>query len=572
MADDLIIRNGLVVDGTGRPSFLGDVLLRSGRVEAVGLIPPTESIREIDATGKVVAPGFIDVHTHFDAQICWNPGLESISQYGVTTVVMGNCGIGVAPLRSGGADYLIQLLANVEGMSIAALQQGVSWSWSSYADYLDAIDRPSGVNLISLVGHSPLRHQVMGEDSYQRVASSAEIASMQSELRDALEAGAWGFSSSCGLTHSDLAGRPAPSRLAGREEFEGLADVVHDFPFGIIGMSPESKVRGLTEADTDLLIMLSKRGGASVNWNPLAYSPQLPSLSSVNLRACEAASEAGAEVYGVFNPSGVGGSRVDLDSLFLFAYMPHWQPLKVMSREDRIRAFQDPAVRAELADDLEHDTSMGLLTARLRTMWDILRITEAQAPENQQYVGRIVGDIARETGRTPFDTMLDIAVADGLRVTLMQEDPRNEDAGAVAAFRELAASPLTFYGGSDAGAHLDMLANESIPARTLSWRVREQGSLSLEETVRRFTAAIADGLGLPARGRLTPGYAADVVVFDLDTIGDGDAYVSYDLPGGDGRMMTNAQGISYTIVAGEIVFDHGRPSGNLPGRLLRATA
>lgn len=571
MAGNVVLRGGLVVDGTGARARRGDVSIIDGRVAEVGKVEASGST-ELDVEGLIVAPGFIDVHTHYDAQVCWDPSLGSISQYGVTTVVMGNCGIGVAPLRRDGVEYLIQLLASVEGMPTSALTEGLSWDWSSYADYLGQLDRPSGVNVVSLVGHSPLRFAVMGEAASERAATPDELELMCSELRSALRAGAWGFSSSVAHTHNDLAGRPAPSRLADLTEFEALADVLGEFPFGIVGISPESKMRGLSEADRSLLHMLSVRGGASVNWNPLVHSPLMPELSRINLDACAEVSRDGARVYGVFNPAGTGGSRVDLNTLFLFGFLPHWKGLQRLSRAEKIKAFSDPAVREQLADDLVHDTSMGVQTARLRTMWDILRITEVHTPENRRLVGRLVGDVAQETGRSPFDTFLDIAVADDLRTVFMQEDSRDDDPDSREAFAAMSSSPHVLYGGSDAGAHIDMLANESLPVRVLQSRVREHDDLELEEVVRRFTSAIADAIGLPGRGRLAPGHAGDVVVFDISEVRAGDAFVAHDLPGGAGRMSTKAHGVAYTIIDGSVVIDHGESTGSLPGRLLRPLA
>jgi N-acyl-D-aspartate/D-glutamate deacylase len=395
---------------------------------------------------------------------------------------------------------------------------------------------------------------------------------MQRELRDALAAGAWGFSSSVAGTHSDLAGRPAPSRLATHAEFGALADVVGEFPFGIIGISPESKLRGLSGDDRSLLTMLSLRGGASVNWNPLVYSPQLPDVWRTNLDASTHAAAAGARVYAVFNPTGMGGTRVDLRSLFMFGYLPRWGELVQQPLAEKMRAFANPEVRRALAADLDEDTSMGVLTEKLKTMWDILRITSAPSAANQPYIGRTVGEVARERGESPLDTMLDVALADDLDTVFMQEDSRATDPAAHAAFAAMAASPFVIYGGSDAGAHIDILANESLPARALDWRVRDQGSLTLEETVRRFSSGVADAIGLPGRGRLTPGLAGDVVVFDPATVASGDAYVVDDLPGGGERMVTRSIGVHHTIVAGQVAFSDGEPTGALPGELLRSSA
>jgi N-acyl-D-aspartate/D-glutamate deacylase len=567
---DLLLQGGTIVDGSGEPAFVGDVRIAAGKIAEVGHGLSSAGAQCIDVSDLVVAPGFIDVHTHYDAQVFWDPLLAPSSQYGVTTLVMGNCGIGVAPTAPGDDRYLAQLLASVEGMPEEVLLSALPWSWRSYGDYLREVDRALGPNVIALVGHSPLRYAVMGAAAYERRATPEELVQMQAMLAEALSSGAWGFSSSAAATHNDLAGRPAPSRLAERAEYEALADVLGRYPFGIIGMSPESKLRGLNEQDRSLLTMLSVRGGASVNWNPLLHASSLPDLWRVNLAASEEAATAGARVFGVFNPSSTGGNRVDLATCFLFAALPQWKSVAKLPLGEKKRAFSDPEIRRGLADDLENDTSMGFLSAKLRTMWNILRITQVFSPGNASLVGRTVAEVAKESGETPLDTMLDIAIADDLRTVFMQEDIRREDPAAREAFDALSASPWVLFGGSDAGAHLDMLANESLPARTIEWRVVDQGALKIEEVVRQFTSAIADAIGLRTRGRLNPGLAGDVVVFDTQRIGAGDAHVAYDLPGGGGRLVTEAKGVRYTVVNGTVVFADGRPTGDLGGQLLRS--
>jgi N-acyl-D-aspartate/D-glutamate deacylase len=567
----LLLRGGLIVDGTGGPGRVGDVLVVDGRIVEVGQADLAPSgVRTIEVEGMVLAPGFIDVHTHYDAQVCWDTSFSGIGQYGTTTVVMGNCGIGMAPVREGDGDYLAGLLAHIEGMPLATLQ-ALQWDWPTMRAYLDDIDRPLGANVVSLVGHSPLRRHAMGDAAFERTATDDELHTMQHQLRDALAAGAWGFSSSVAGTHVDLNGRPAPSRLADKREFTALASVLGEFPFGIVGISPESKLRGLNPDDRELLTMLSLVGGASVNWNPLVYSPHYPDVWRSNLAASADAASAGGRVYAVFNPTGTGGTRVDLRTLFLFSFLPEWAKIARLPHRERVTAFSDAEVRDALDADLTNDTSMGVLTAQLRTMWDVLRVTVVRAGANREYVGRLVGDIARERNQRPLDTMLDIAVADDLETVFMQEDVRRTDDQAAEAFRQMADSPYVLYGGSDAGAHSDILANESLAARAFQWRVREEGSLGLEETVRRFTSAIAAAIGLDGRGLLQPGFAGDIAVFDPERINAGDAFVVSDLPGGGERMMTKSVGVEYTIIDGMIAFDHGEPTSARPGRLLRAT-
>jgi N-acyl-D-aspartate/D-glutamate deacylase len=318
--------------------------------------------------------------------------------------------------------------------------------------------------------------------------------------------------------------------------------------------------------------MLSVVGGAAVNWNPMVYTGALPDLWKTNLSASAEAADAGGRVYAVWNPGSNGGTRVDLKTCFLFMALPHWREVATRPLGEKVEAFGDPAVRRVLAHDLEHDQSLGALTARLRTMWDVLRVTEAKSSSNQAYVGRTVAEIARDSGRTPLDAMLDIAVADDLETVFMQDDARAETDGFREAFAALAGSPYVLFGGTDAGAHLDMLSNESLYARTIQRRVRDEGVLTLEEVIRRFTGGLADAIGLRDRGRIAPGQAADLAVFDLARIGAGDTRLARDLPGGCERLVTEARGVHHVIVNGEILLSGNEATGARPGRLLRSGA
>jgi N-acyl-D-aspartate/D-glutamate deacylase len=572
MSEKTLLRGGRIVDGSGAPSFDGDVLIDDGRIVEVGTGVDEAGCRVIDVDGLTVAPGFIDPHTHYDAQVMWDPLLRTSAQYGVTTVVIGHCGFTVAPVGFDNPEYLIQMLARVEGMPSAALEAGLSWSWRTFGEYLDEMDRPLGPNVISLVGHSSLRYSVMGDASYERAATDDEIADMQRSLRQALEAGAWGFTTATSKFDVDSAGRPVPSRLADPAEVEALADVLHAFPFGVIGHSPHSKVLGIARTpDDQLLSSMSLRGGAKVNWNNLAYSAALPDLWKDNLAASQHAADCGAQVYAIYNPGSNGIMRVDFDGLVLFGSFPNWSQLAIIDRPARIRAFMDPGVREKLWQDLHLTETLGLIATKMRTMWDSLRVTETFAAQNTAFLGRCVGDIGRDLGRLPLDVALDIAVADELRTTFILEDSLRTDADATAAFETMKDSPFVVFGGSDAGAHLDMMCNEGLPVRTIVERVRSQGSMTIEETVRGSTSAVAASVGLRDRGRLAPGMRADVVVFDLSDVDEGQPHVVRDLPGGSERLATTAQGVVWTIVNGDIVFERGEPTGSLPGRLLRSS-
>lgn len=575
-SDRLLLRGGQIVDGSGQPAFEGDVLIEGDRIAAVGHALEGVGAGVVDVGGLIVAPGFIDPHTHYDAQIMWDPQLGSSVQYGVTTVLIGNCGFTIAPTGASDADaeYLIQMLARVEGMSERALRDGLPWTWRDFGDYLGVIDQPLGPNVMSLVGHSAIRYSVMGLESCERAALEDEVAAMQRSLRAALQAGAWGFTSATSKFDVDSAGRPVPSRLAETEEFHALADVLGEFPFGIIGHSPHSKTLGIGNSpDEELLTAMSLRGGASVNWNNLTYASAMPDLWRDNLAASEHAAERGAQVYAIYNPASSGALRVDFDGLVLFGSFPNWSKLALADRPARIRSFKDPAVRRQLREDLELTEDLGLIAAMLSTMWDSLRVTEVFAVENQDVEGKYVGDVARDLGEHPLDTALDIAVADDLRTRFILEEYASggdESERARAAADVMRQSPFVVYGGSDAGAHLDMMTNQGLPARAIAEQVREHGSMALEEVVRGFTSSVADAFGVPDRGRVTPGMKADLVVFDLSEIEEGPAHVVNDLPDGSERLTTEARGVHYTIVNGEVAFEHGRPTGTLSGQLLRS--
>jgi N-acyl-D-aspartate/D-glutamate deacylase len=568
VAFDLLIKGGNVVDGTGRPASHADVAITDGRIVAVEPHASADANRVIDASDRIVAPGFIDIHTHFDAQVIWDPQLGSITRHGVTSVVAGNCGFTVAPVAPEDGDYIIQMLARVEGMPAEALQEGLSWQWETFGEYLDRIRGHVAVNYLPQVGHSSLRRYAMGDAAFERAATEAEVTAMFGYLRDALDSGARGFTTSTSPTHNDSFGRPVPSRLAEREEFVTLASALKDRPHPLIGISPGSKFVGINADERALMIEMGLRGTALVHWNPLVYSDAYPDLHARTLELSAEARAAGGRVVGVYNPGPPGPTRVDLRSGFLFESLPHWKEVLRLSVDERCRAFTDPDVRQGLKDDFEDDTRMGHLTARLRKMWPVLTVATVSSPENQKYLGRTIGAISAEEGSEPVDTMLDIAVRDRLDTVFMNDNAAPSDPGANQAMLELAHHEDVVFGGSDAGAHLDFMSNEPLPGRALALRVREQGLLSLEEVVHGFTGRLAQAFGLEGRGVLAPGLAADVCVFDLEQIGAEMPRMVDDLPGKSVRFVTDPRGIYQTIVNGVVVSEEGQSTDALPGQLL----
>jgi N-acyl-D-aspartate/D-glutamate deacylase len=572
-AFDLVLRNATVVDGTGAPRYSADVAVLDGRLIEVSPDLPGRGAKELDVSGHIVAPGFIDVHTHYDAQVLWDPLLDSSSKHGVTTALMGNCGFGIAPVRSDDVDYVIQMLARVEGMSADALRAGPSWAWESFPEYLEAVDKPLGLNVMAQVGHSPLRYFVMGPDAYERPATGDEIRAMCTVLDGALAAGAWGFTSSTSPTHNDSAGRPVPSRLATREEFVALSDVVGRYGFGFIGISPGSKFVGISTEERDLMKEMSVRGGAVVHWNPLTFSSNMPELFAKNLEVSAEGAAVGARICAVANP-GVGGpTRFDFANPFLFDALPHWKSITREPLGAKLAAYSEREIREGLKRDLDDDSELGFLTRMFRAMWDHLEIVQVFAEANQALVGKTIGQVAAEEGRHPLDVALDIVCRDDLRTVLMSSQPHSSPEGAaLEAIQTMAGNPDILLGGSDAGAHIDFMSNEALVSRTIASRVRSDSVLDLERVVHGFTGHLADVLGLQGRGRIAPGYAADLVVFDEDTIDSTAPFARHDLPAGALRMVTDAIGIALTLVAGDVVFDRGLPTGARPGRLLRSGA
>ena len=568
MTFDLLVRGGHVVDGSGRSGFQADVAVANGKIVAVEPGIPGTATRVIDAQGRIVAPGFIDIHTHFDAQVLWDPALASTVRHGITSVVAGNCGFTVSPVSPGDGDFIIQMLARVEGMPADALKTGLNWEWESFGEYVDRLRSRVGVNYLPQIGHSTLRRYAMGDAAFERAATDEEVATMRRLLVEALRAGARGFSTSTSATHNDSFGRPVPSRLAEKEEFLSLADALRGSRHPLIGISPGSKFVGINADERSLMVGMATRSGAVVHWNPLVYSAAYPDLHARTLEVSDEARAAGARVVGVYNPGPPGPTRVDLRSGFLFESLPHWKEILRLSIDERCEAMEKDEVRRNLKADFEDDSTMGHLTAHLRQMWPVLTVATVSSEANRKYLGRTVGSIAAEEGSDPLDTMLDIAVGDHLDTVFMNDNVTPSDPAANEAMQALTHHADVVFGGSDAGAHLDFMSNEPLPSRALALRVREQGVLSLEEVVHGFTGRLAEVFGLEGRGVLAPEMAADICVFDLDEIGAGMPYMVNDLPAKSERFVTEPLGIYQTIVNGVIVSDEGEATGALAGQVL----
>lgn len=559
---DYLIKGGTLVDGTGAPRRSGNVGVKDGRIVAVGSID--EAAKEtIDATGKIVAPGFVDVHTHYDAQVFWDPDISPSSYHGVTTVFAGNCGFSVAPLVPEAGDYLMRLLAKVEGMPLQALQEGVPWNWESFGSYLDLLEGKMAINIGFLVGHSAIRRVVMGEDS-DKPASREQLDAMKALLKQSLAEGGMGFSSSQSPTHNDGNGQPVPSRAATPEELVELAGCLKDYPGTLLEFIPS--VGPFSDERKQLMTDMSLAAGRSLNWNVMIVTRGTKEIFEAQLTASDYAAERGAEVKALTFAQPVS-LRINLWSGFGLDSFPGWAEVLALPIDDRKKAFADPAVREKLVRGANHpDIPLALkATGNFKRML----VEETFSETTKTYEGRVIGDIAQEEGREPSDVFFDIAVADDLKTTFLP-NLGGDDEESWQLRGKVWKDPRTLVGASDAGAHLDMIDTFAFSTTLLSSGVRDHGLLSLEEAVHEITDRPARFLGLKERGRLEAGWHADLVIFDADSVGKGPIHTRYDLPAGAGRLYCEAEGIEHVFVNGQEIVRNNQLTGSKPGLVMRS--
>jgi len=560
---DLVVRGGLVVDGTGAPARRADVGVDDGRIVAVGQVTDGAT-RVIDAEGAVVAPGFVDLHTHYDAQLFWDPSASPSPLHGVTTVFGGNCGFSLAPSGPEHAEYLARMMARVEGMPLAALEAGLDWSWDSFGQWLGRLDGAVGVNAGFLVGHSTLRRAVMGADAVGGVATEAQLARLEAELDRALAEGAMGFSTSTAHTHNDGDGQPVPSRSAGPGELERLAAVVSGHPGTTVEMIVPGCLNGFSDEEMDLLTRVSLAARRTVNWNVLGVSAANADGTAHQLEASDRAARAGARVVALTLPHTMA-LRLSFEHGAIIDGLPGWREFFATPVDQRMAVLSDPDARRAMDARAQSDEA-GIL--RFLADWGRLVIEETFAPANDGLVGRSVASVATERGLGAWDAICEVIVADRLRTGFSVPIPVSDADWAARA--EIWRDPRAVVGGSDAGAHLDTMCGAVYSTTLLGEGVRQRQLLSLEEAVRLLTEVPARLYGLVDRGRVAEGWWADLVVLDPATVGPGPLRTRSDLPAGADRLFAGAEGIEHVLVNGTEVVSGGTLTGAVPGRVLRS--
>ena len=559
MTYDLKITGGTIVDGTGKPGYRGDVGIKDGKVVALGAAPG-DAAETIDATGRVVCPGFVDVHTHYDAQILWDRMLTISPWHGVTSVVMGNCGFGVAPTRPEHRSKIMRTLEKVEGMAYEALDAGLGaeWPFTTFPEYMDALEaRGTAINVAVLAGHTPIRTYVMGDDAVEREATGDEVAAMQRIVAEAMEAGAIGFATSHAGTHHGYGGKPVPSRLASFSEIDSL-----------VGAMRQSG-RGLMQATIgrtlfhDQFKELAGKHGITISWTALLSGMAGPGSHRRHLEATQAERDAGLNIVPQVACRPIMFD-FDFNEPFPFEVRPLFKQTMQTDRAGRKAIYADPTFRADFRADVAADQKNAMAG------W-AGRAVIANAPNDPSLNERPLAEVAAEQGVDPNDFALDLSL-DSDFAARFRFPILNYDEAEVA---ELLADPNCVVALSDAGAHASQLCDACYSTHLLGHWVRDKGAMSLEQAIHRLTQEPAELFGLTDRGLLAEGRPADVVVLDPATVKAGGLTRVNDLPSGADRLVSQADGIDAVVVNGRPIRRNGRDAGDgsaLPGRLLRGGA
>jgi N-acyl-D-aspartate/D-glutamate deacylase len=557
MAHDLVIKNGMLVDGTGAPARRADVAITGGKIAEIGRV--TEGAATvIDAADLVVAPGFIDPHTHYDAQICWDGAVTPSSWHGVTSVIMGNCGVGIAPCRPKAREVAMRDLVNVEAIPFDVLNMGITWDWETFPDFLEAAARrgPS-LNLGFLAPLTPFRHYVMGEASMERAATPDEAAQIKALLGEAIDAGAFGFSTTILNQHMGFQGRPLACRNASRDELKAYANALKERGKGAIEIALTRKIAVMDDEEYDLLDFLLRESGQHVTFLALFDRDDIPEAVRDTLRKAAPLIARGARPQ----TSPLPLTRdINMRNPFSFAAFPSWNRVFVdKSKPAQAAVYADPAFRNQFREELKRPMAFG--------NWERINVHEVQSPALKALEGRSIADIAREQGKDGVDAFLDLTLQDDLDVEFTMASFNTR----VDRMTEILNDKSVLVALGDGGAHVDMLCDAGYPTYLLGTWVRERQALTLEEGVRRLTSDPAEVFGIRDRGRLAPGLAADVAIFDAARIGSTNrGERRFDLPGGAKRMVMPSRGVEYTVVNGAVTWANGKLTGAAAGQVLRS--
>jgi N-acyl-D-aspartate/D-glutamate deacylase len=556
MPFDLLIRNGKVIDGSGIPAYHGDVAVKDGRIVDVGRVREGAT-RVLDADGLVVAPGIIDNHTHYDAQATWDPLCTYSCYHGATTVIIGNCSLGLAPAHPEDRETLASVLSHVEAIPLEAIRAGVTWNWETIPQYMDALDQRLGVNVGCLIGHSAVRRYVMGDASQERHATDDEVAAMKAIVREGLDAGAVGLSFERNYRHFDWDGRLAPTNVATDEEIFSVAGVVDEAQRGVIQFG----------GDRDISERIARASGRPVFYGNITWQAIAPDRWRERLAEAEAMMREGHRAYQFVMPR-PGDLRYTLKTAQHFDALPTWKAVMLLPLEERKRAFRDPATRAKLHVEAVETPADPLQGGQFTRRWDLQFVFRPALAKNQGLKGKSVAQIAQESGKDVLDTFLELALEEDLETEFERREVNSDEAAMTA----LLTSPYTIIGQSDGGAHVVFRTDYSYSTYMLSHWVREKQIMPLEEAIRKLTFVPASLFGLYDKGLVRPGMAADLMVFDPETVGPLEPDESPDLPGGATRRRQLAQGIEWTVVNGQVLLEEGEHTGAYPGKVARSKA
>ena len=561
---ELLIRGGTLIDGTGRARRRADVMVDGGVITEIGLLGGRKAKRIVEAEGQIVSPGFVDVHTHMDAQIAWDPMGESSCFHGVTTAVMGNCGFTLAPVRSDERHLVVRNLERAEDISAEAMAAGIDWSWETFPEYLNFVERtPKGINYAGYIGHSALRTWAMGERAFEDSANEDDLALMVGQLRSAMKSGAMGFTTSVSVNHATSDDRPVASRMADWSEVELLVSEMGKLGAGIFELAHHHDLRSRDLEKRELyisrLVELAVRTGVPVTYGMLAtgkgdlgWKPVVELLDRINSAGGRSWAQVHTRQFGVL---------LSFSTQLPFDSLPIWKELREATLKDQLLALRDPGMRSSLMYEAEHgDYGRSIGAEARKPEWEFIYPMESALPPY-----RSIAEIAVAENKKPIDVFFDVALSHNLDIFFIQA-AANQDQSVVL---DLMKHPFAIPTFSDSGAHVTQIMDSSIQTHLLGHWVRNEKAFSLEEAIHRMTLVPARAWGFDDRGILAEGKAADINIFDSDSVSPNLPELLHDLPSGAARLRQTSVGIKATIVNGDILVEDGETTGSTPGLLLR---